>query len=110
MVVIPLTKAEMLAKFDEPYFGYTQFQGRYLSPIIYIRSDLPERVYNSVLVHETQHVKDNAFLDGRIWIYEYRAWIAQVKVDWRGALQTVWMSLTDIDLIKLYLKRVLGGF
>jgi len=109
MLVIPVTKAEMLDKFQKPYYGYTQFQGK-LQPIVYIRSDLPKRVYESVLVHETQHVNDNAFLDGRVWYWEFRAYKAQAKADFIGMSQTVWMSLTDPERIKLYLKRVFIRF
>lgn len=104
-----IPKAGMIAKFSQPYFGYTVNYPDGRSEV-WLRDDLPERVQQSVKIHEMQHVKDRAFLDGRVWYWEFRAWNTQFKADFIGTLQTVWLSITDIDRIKMYLNRIIKGF
>jgi hypothetical protein len=109
MDIFNLTKEEMLAKRGSPYFGYTMNYPDGHSTID-IRSDLPPRVYASVLMHEKQHVADRAFMDGSVWHWELRAYAAQFSADWVGTLQTIWLSLTSLDRLKLYWQRLTSGF
>ena len=103
-----LTKEGMIYHTGGAYFGYTKNWER--GSIIYLRSDLPQRVKSSVLVHELTHVKDRAFTDGKVWHWEFKAWKAQWEADKIGTLQTMWLSITDLERIKLYAQRLLKGF
>lgn len=105
MTPIYLTKEQMQAKWGNPYYGYTVTHVG-----VWVRSDLPESVTKSVLSHEMQHYNDNAFLDGRVWHWEFRAWFAGFKASPSGFFRGVWMSATDIERIKLYLNRFTKGF
>lgn len=104
-----VTKQEMVIRWGKPYFGYTLNYPDGRSEV-WLRNDLPERVMKSVETHEMQHVKDRAFLDGRVWHWEFSAWGAQVKADWFGALQTIRLSLADKSRIWLYWQRITKGF
>ena len=111
MTPIFLTKQEMQAMWEQPYFGYTTIPGGIGSGAqVFLRNDLPPRVLTSVKAHELQHAKDNAFLDGRVWHWEMRAWWAGFRADWRGFFQAIWMSVTDRERLILYWKRFTQGF
>lgn len=103
--IIELSKEEMIALFMYPYYGYT-----IVNKGVWIRSDLPVSVKASVTAHEMQHYNDNAFLDGRVWHWEMRAWIAGFKASPIGFFQGILLSITDIERISLYLKRIIKGF
>lgn len=106
-----VTKDEMLTLFGQPYFGYTTIPGGIGGGAqVFLRNDLPPRVLVSVRAHEMQHVADNAFMDGRVWHWEARAWWAGFRADWRGFFQAIWMSITDRERLILYWKRMTQGF
>lgn len=100
------TREEMIKQNGQPYFGFSIPKLK----IVYMRMDIPSAVYESVLAHEMQHIKDNAFSDGQVWHWEFRAWVAGFRGNWRGFLQAVWLSLTDWERIKLYLLRITKTF
>lgn len=104
-----ITVAEMKARFGYPYLGYTEV---FLTEpaVVWVRSDVPERVKRSVLVHETQHATDKAFLDGRVWHWEFRAWGAQVRASVFDTVCTVLYSAVRLERWKLYITRFIKGF
>ena len=103
-----VSRAKMIELFGFPYFGYTRNYGGYSE--VWLLKDLPSRVVAAVKAHEYQHVTDNAFLDGRVWHWEARAWWAGFRADWRGFFQGVWMSITDRDRLRLYWQRITQKF
>lgn len=109
VMVFHMSKEEMLEAHKFPYYGWSMIP-RIEPSYIHILEDLPPRVYTSVLAHERQHISDRAFLDGRVWHWEARAWWAGFQADWRGFLQGIWMSATSAERLYLYWKRITGGF
>lgn len=107
--VLIVNKTEMVKRFGHPYFGYTQVFPEN-EPVIYMREDLPASVYASVFAHEARHAIDRAFLDGRVWYWEARAWWAGFRADWRGFFQAIWMSVTDMERLRLYWQRIKKRF
>lgn len=107
--IIYVNKQEMVNTWAAPYFGFTR-NYRNGTSTIFLRNDLPGNVMRSVEAHEQQHAKDRAFLDGRVWYWEVRAWWAAFRADWRGFFQGVWMSTTDRERMVLYWKRMTQGF
>lgn len=111
MIINYITKEQMQQRWGQPYFGYTTTPGGIGGGAqVFLRNDLPPRVLNSVKAHEMQHVADNAFMDGRIWHWEFRAWVAGFKASPPGFVQSVWMSITDRERLLLYWKRMTQGF
>lgn len=102
-----ITKAEMIARFKYPYYGYTKLGA---AGGVWVRCDLPVRVQISVRAHELQHWEDNAFKDGRVWHWEFRAWVAGYHADKVGFFQGIWMSITDKERINLYIQRIKNNF
>lgn len=102
--VINVTRAEMLATHKFPYFGYTLRNDD--AAVIWIRSDLPPRVYKSVLAHEMQHAQDKG---GSLWAREARGWWAGFKASPIGFFQAILMSMT-VERIGLYWRRWRDGF
>ena len=73
-----------------------------------VREDLPKRVKNFVKEHELYHCTDQATWGG--WLgKEIRANVMPGLKDPIGLAATVWKTITDIDRIKLYLKRFKDG-
>lgn len=105
MTPIYLTKSEMQAKWEYPYYGYTVPHVG-----VWVRSDLPVKVQISVRAHEMQHFDANAFADGRVWYWEARAWAAGFKASPAGFFQAIWMSITDVERVKLYWARITKKF
>ena len=105
MTPIYLTKEQMEAMWGQPYYGYTMTHVG-----VWVRSDLPIKVQISVRAHELQHFNDNAFLDGRVWYWEFRAWVAGFKACPSGFFQGIWMSITDKGRLALYWQRITKGF
>lgn len=105
MTVIPVTKAEMLQTHKQPYLGYTRVEKD--AAIIWIRKDLPPRVYVSVLAHEMFHANDEDFRS--LWLREARAWWAGFKASPIGFLSAIGMSLTK-ERLGLYWRRWRDGF
>lgn len=108
-MITHVTKEQMLARWGAPYLGYTCNRMGGTSDI-WLRSDIPARVQASVKAHELQHVSDRAFLDGRVWHWEFRAWVAGFKASPPGFVQSVWMSVIDKERIKLYWQRITKNF
>lgn len=108
-IIIQFTREQMVAEFGYPYFGYTLIIPDGPS-LVYILDRLPPRAKASVTAHEMQHANDRAFLDGRVWHWEARAWWAGFRADWRGFFQAIWMSITDRERLILYWKRMTQGF
>jgi hypothetical protein len=74
-----------------------------------VRQDLPPRVKNFVKAHELYHCRDKANWGG--WLgREIRANVIPGLKDPIGLAATVWKTITDIDRIKLYLKRINRGY
>jgi hypothetical protein len=70
-----------------------------------VREDLSPRVKRFVKSHELYHCIDKAEWGG--WIgREIRANIIPGLKDPIGLMATVWASISDIDRIKFYLKRI----
>lgn len=94
----------MLATHKYPYFGYTLRNDDVA--LIWIRNDLPARVYKSVLAHEMRHADDAG---KALWAREARGWWAGFKASPLGFLQGVFMSLTT-ERLGLYWRRWRGNF
>lgn len=115
-----VTAAEILAEFGYPYFGYSRIDDKSAlvnnkletvrTAAVWVRKDLPTRVYISVLAHETYHAADPYFLNSSVLSRELRANWAGFRADWRGFFQGIWMSLTDRDRMALYWKRITENF
>ena len=103
--VIHVSRTQMLATHKFPYFGYTKRNDE--AAIIWIRNDLPPRVYKSVLAHEQQHAGDRNFKPLILW--EARGWWAGLKASPLGFLQGILMSMTP-ERIGLYWRRWRDGF
>lgn len=103
--VIEVTRDQMLQQHRQPYFGYTLRSND--AAIIWIRKDLPERVYKSVLAHEMRHAADADF--SSLWRREARGWWAGFKASPLGFFQSIAMSLTP-ERINLYWRRWRDGF
>lgn len=74
-----------------------------------VRQDLPPRVKNFVKAHELYHCQDKATWGG--WIgKEIRANVMPGLKDPIGLGATILKTITDIDRIKFYLKRIKGGY
>ena len=70
-----------------------------------IRQDLPLRVKKFVKAHELYHCQDKSNFGG--WLgREIRANVIPGLKDPIGLAATVWKTITDIDRIKFYLKRI----
>lgn len=100
-----LTAQTMLEFHGRPYFGYTVITGN--SATIWIRKDLPPRVYRSVLAHEMKHANDRDFKS--LWKREARGWWAGFKASPIGFFQAIGMSLTK-ERLGLYWRRWRDGF
>lgn len=90
----------MLAAHGHPYFGYTLRNDD--AAIIWIRSDLPPRVYGSVLAHEEQHAVDRNANPLLLW--EARGWWAGFKASPAGFFHAIVLSLTS-ERLGLYWRR-----
>lgn len=106
IMVLGVSKAEMVRANGYPYFGFSLPSAR----IIYICSDLPPRVYASVLAHEMYHANDRGFTTSSVLWREARANLVGFRADWRGFLQGIWLSITDRERLVLYWKRVTENF
>lgn len=85
-----------------PAFGY----GGGNSAIV--RQDLPPRVKKFVKAHELYHCQDKSNFGG--WLgREIRANVIPGLKDPIGLAATVWKTITEIDRIKFYLKRIKEG-
>jgi hypothetical protein len=74
-----------------------------------VRQDLPPRVKKFVKAHELYHCQDKSNFGG--WLgREVRANVIPGLKDPVGLMATVWKTITDIDRIKLYLKRIKEGY
>lgn len=74
-----------------------------------VRQDLPPRVKNFVKAHELYHCQDKATWGG--WIgSEIRANIIPGLKDPIGLGATILNTITDVDRIKFYLKRIKGRY
>lgn len=86
-----------------PAFGYAGGSN------VVIREDLSPRVKKFVRAHEVYHCIDEASWGG--WIgREIRANIVPGLKDPVGLVETIWATISDIDRIKLYLKRIKNGY
>ncbi len=73
-----------------------------------VRQDLPPRVKKFVKAHELYHCQDKSNFGG--WLgREIRANVIPGLKDPIGLMATVWKTITDIDRIKFYLKRIKEG-
>ena len=73
-----------------------------------VRQDLPPRVKNFVKAHELYHCQDKSNFGG--WLgREIRANVIPGLKDPIGLAATVWKTITDVDRIKFYLKRIKEG-
>lgn len=73
-----------------------------------VRQDLPPRVKNFVKAHELYHCQDKSNFGG--WLgREIRANVVPGLKDPIGFAATVWKTITDVDRIKFYLKRIREG-
>lgn len=102
-----ISKAEMLERFKEPYFGYTDIPSgaKYGLPYaakVYVRSDLPRSVRISVEAHELCHAADKDF--GSQFDRERRAWWAGFKAHPIGFFYGIVLSLTP-ERLGLYWRR-----
>jgi len=74
-----------------------------------VRQDLPPRVKNFVKAHELYHCQDKSNFGG--WLgREIRANVIPGLKDPIGLAATVWKTITDVDRIKFYLKRIKEGY
>jgi hypothetical protein len=72
-----------------------------------IREDLPPRISRFVTAHEIYHCTDKAKWGG--WVgREIRANIIPGIKDPIGLMATIWATVSDVDRIKFYLKRIKG--
>lgn len=86
-----------------PAYGYAN------GNIAVVRQDLPPRVKKFVKAHELYHCLDKSNFGG--WLgKEFRANIIPGLKDPVGLVATVWKTITDIERIRLYLKRVKKGY
>ena len=75
---------------------------------VVVRQDLPPRVKNFVKAHELYHCQDKSDFGG--WLgREIRANVIPGLKDPIGLAATVWKTITDVDRIKFYLKRIKEG-
>jgi hypothetical protein len=75
---------------------------------VVVRQDLPPRVKKFVKAHELYHCQDKSNFGG--WMgREIRASIIPGLEDPIGFAATVWKTITDVDRIKFYLKRIKEG-
>jgi len=73
-----------------------------------VRQDLPPRVKKFVKAHELYHCRDKATWGG--WVgREIRANSMCGLKDPIGLIATAWKTLTDVDRIKFYMKRMKEG-
>jgi hypothetical protein len=73
-----------------------------------VRQDLPPRVKKFVKAHELYHCQDKSNFGG--WLgREIRANVIPGLKDPIGLAATVWKTITDVDRIKLYLRRIKEG-
>lgn len=73
-----------------------------------VRQDLPPRVKKFVKAHELYHCQDKSDFGG--WLgREIRANVIPGLKDPVGLAATVWKTITDIDRIMFYLKRIKEG-
>ena len=73
-----------------------------------VRQDLPPRVKEFVKAHELYHCQDKSNFGG--WLgREIRANVIPGLKDPIGLAATVWKTITDVDRIKFYLKRIKEG-
>jgi len=70
-----------------------------------VRQDLPPRVKRFVKAHELYHCQDNSNFGGRLG-REIRANVIPGLKDPVGLAATIWKTITDMDRIKFYLKRI----
>ncbi|MEO8637714.1 MAG: hypothetical protein ABI430_02335 [Candidatus Taylorbacteria bacterium] len=90
---------------DAIYPGFGNSSGN----IATVRKDLPPRVRNFVKAHELYHCQDEATWGG--WIgREIRANLVPGLKDPAGLLATAWATLSDLDRIKFYLRRIKRGY
>ena len=77
---------------------------------IFIRSDLPLCVKNSILSHEQQHEKDcdKPEIINNFFLREIRGNLAGMKYP-IGFITTVIMSIFSIDRWKLYISLIFKG-
>jgi hypothetical protein len=76
--------------------------------IAVVRQDLPPRIKNFVKAHELYHCQDKSNFGG--WLgREIRANVIPGLKDPIGLAATVWETITDVDRIKFYLKRIKEG-
>lgn len=74
-----------------------------------VRQDLSPRVKRFVKSHELYHCQDKSDFGG--WLgREIRANIIPGLRDPLGLGATIWKTITDIDRIKFYLKRIKRGY
>jgi hypothetical protein len=74
-----------------------------------IREDLSPRIKRFVTAHEVYHCIDKARWGG--WVgREIRANIIPGLKDPVGLMTTIWATVSNIDRIKLYLKRIKGKY
>lgn len=107
-----ISKVEMIRRFGEPYFGYTDIpagarSGLPYEATVYIRDDLPKWVKKSVEAHELCHAKDKKF--NSQFEREVRAWWAGFKGHPIGFFYGILLSLTP-ERIGLYWRRWRDGF
>ena len=82
-----------------PAYGYGGGNGAI------VRQDLPPRVKKFVKAHELYHCQDKSNFGG--WLgREIRANAIPGLKDPIGLAATTWKTITDIDRIKFYLKRI----
>jgi hypothetical protein len=74
-----------------------------------VRQDLPPRVKKFVKAHELYHCQDKSNFGG--WLgREIRANVIPGLKDPIGLAATAWKTITDVDRIKFYLKRIKEGY
>jgi hypothetical protein len=81
-----------------PYYGYA-------NPglnTVWVRGDLPLSVHHFVLAHELYHLTDP---EKNVLWREIKANMAALRQHPLGGLRCLWMTITDMDRWKLYLKR-----
>jgi len=74
----------------------------------FVRQDLSSRVKNFVKAHELYHCRDRATWGGQLG-RELRANMVPGLKDPLGLLATVWRTITSVDRVKFYLKRIKEG-
>ena len=119
-IVLFLSAEDMLNKFGKPYFGYTDIYVTFKlnggvgekcqSSIVNISLALPPRARASVLAHELFHANDIEFTTSTVLWREMRANWAGFKAEPLGFFQAIWLSISDVARLKLYLQRITKGF